>query len=112
MRGIRLLIDTPPVQPESPVNILPGDSLSPVAPWRIINIGNSTRVPLMDFVTEIERVLGVEVRKTYLDMQKGDVIETWADCSLLMRLTGYRPETDIGDGVAEFVAWYRDYYRV
>jgi UDP-glucuronate 4-epimerase len=112
VRGIRLLIDTPPVQTENPEDILPGDSLSPVAPWRIVNIGNSTRIPLMDFVTEIERALGVEVRKTFLDMQKGDVPETWADCSLLMRLTGYRPETGLREGVAEFVSWYRDYYRV
>jgi UDP-glucuronate 4-epimerase len=66
----------------------------------------------MDFVTEIERALGVEVRKTYLDMQKGDVPETWADCSLLMQLTGYRPETGLREGVAAFVEWYRDYYRV
>jgi UDP-glucuronate 4-epimerase len=112
VRGIRLLIDTPPVEPESPEAILPGDSLSPAAPWRIVNIGNSTRIPLMDFISEIERALGVEVRKTYLDMQKGDVPETWADCSLLMRLTGYRPETGLREGVEEFVSWYRDYYRV
>jgi UDP-glucuronate 4-epimerase len=111
VRGIRLLIDTPPMEPASPEDILPGDSLSPVAPWRIVNIGNSTRVPLMDFVTEIERALGVEVKKTFLEMQKGDVPETWADCSLLMRLTGYRPETSVHDGVAAFVAWYRDFYR-
>jgi UDP-glucuronate 4-epimerase len=112
VRGIRLLIDTPPVEPESPGDILPGDSLSPVAPWRIVNIGNSTRVPLMDFVSEIEHALGVEVRKTFIEMQKGDVPETWADCSLLMRLTGYRPETGLREGVAAFVAWYREHYRV
>jgi UDP-glucuronate 4-epimerase len=111
VRGIRLLIDTPPVEPANPEDILPGDSLSPAAPWRIVNIGNSTRIPLMDFVTAIERALGVEVRKTFLEMQKGDVPETWADCSLLMRLTGYRPETGLREGVAEFVSWYRDYYR-
>jgi UDP-glucuronate 4-epimerase len=111
VRGIRLLIDTPPVEPASPEAILPGDSLSPVAPWRIVNIGNSTRMPLMDFVTEIERALGMEVRKIFLDLQKGDVPETWADCSLLQRLTGYRPETGLRDGVAAFVAWYRDFYR-
>jgi UDP-glucuronate 4-epimerase len=111
VRGIRLLVDAPPVQPASPEDILPGDSLSPVAPWRIVNIGNSTKVPLMDFVTEIERALGVEVKKTFLEMQKGDVPETWADCSLLMRLTGYRPETGLSEGVAAFVDWYRDYYR-
>jgi UDP-glucuronate 4-epimerase len=112
VRGIRLLIDSPPVEPARPEDILPGDSLSPVAPWRIVNIGNSTRVPLMDFIAEIERALGVEVKKTFLDMQKGDVPETWADCSLLERLTGYRPETSLRDGVAAFLTWYRDFYRV
>lgn len=112
VRGIRLLVDLPPVQPAQPEDILPGDSLSPVAPFRTVNIGNSTRVPLLEFITEIERALGVEVRKNFMEMQKGDVPETWADCSLLKRLTGYQPETTVRDGVAAFVAWYRDYYRV
>ena len=112
VRGVRLLVDLPPVQPASPEEILPGDSLSPAAPFRTVNIGNSTRVPLMEFVSEVERAVGVPVRKTYMEMQKGDVPETWADCSLLKRLTGFQPETSVRDGVAAFVAWYRDYYRV
>jgi len=112
VRGIRLLIDTPPVRPANPGDILPGDSLSPAAPFRTVNIGNSQRVPLLDFIAEIERALGVTIRKNLMDMQKGDVPETWADCSLLQRLTGYRPETGVREGVAAFVAWYRDYYRV
>ncbi len=111
VRGIRLLIDVPPVTPASPEDILAGDSLSPVAPWRIVNIGNSTRIPLMTFVEEIERALGFPIEKTFQEMQKGDVPETWADCSLLQRLTGYRPETEVREGVAAFVAWYREYYR-
>ena len=112
VRAIRLLIDCPPVRPDQPEDISPGDSLSPVAPWRVVNIGNSTRVPLMDFVTEVEHALGFPVQKVFREMQMGDVPETWADCSLLMRLTGYRPETPLRDGVAAFVAWYRDFYRV
>ncbi len=112
VRGIRLLVDQPPVQPATPADILPGDSLSPAAPFRTVNIGNSTRVPLLEFITEIERALGTPVRKNFMDMQKGDVPETWADCSLLKRLTGYQPETTVRDGVTAFVAWYRDYYRV
>lgn len=112
VRGIRLLIDLPPVEPASPDAIAPGDSLSPVAPFRTVNIGNSQRVPLMDYIAEIERALGLDIRKNFLEMQKGDVPETWADCSLLQRMTGYQPETSIRDGVAAFVAWYRDYYRV
>lgn len=112
VRGIRLLVDQPPVQPESPEDILPGDSLSLAAPFRTVNIGNSTRVPLMEFVSEVERALGVTVQKNFMEMQKGDVPETWADCSLLKRLTGYQPETSVREGVAAFVAWYRDHYRV
>jgi UDP-glucuronate 4-epimerase len=112
VRGIRLLVDQPPVQPATPEDTLPGDSLSPAAPFRTVNIGNSTRVPLMEFVSEVERALGVTVRKNYMEMQKGDVPETWADCTLLKRLTGYQPETSVRDGVTAFVAWYRDYYRV
>jgi UDP-glucuronate 4-epimerase len=112
VRGIRLLIETPPAEPASPADIPEGDSLSPVAPWRIVNIGNSTKIPLMSFVGEIERALGFPVAKEFKEMQKGDVPETWADCSLLQRLTGYRPETGVREGVAAFVAWYRDHYRV
>ena len=112
VRAIRLLVDQPPVRPLAPEDIHPGDSLSPAAPFRTVNIGNSTRVPLMEFISEIERALGVTIAKNMMEMQKGDVPETWADCSLLQRLTGYRPETTVREGVTAFVAWYRDHYRV
>jgi len=112
VRGIRLLVDTPPVEPESPEDILPGDSLSPVAPFRVVNIGNNTKVPLMDFVKEIENCLGFEIKKNFMDMQKGDVPATWANSDLLNRLTGYKPETTVAEGVAEFVRWYKEYYQV
>jgi UDP-glucuronate 4-epimerase len=111
VRGIRLLIDTPPQTPADPTDIPPGDSLSPVAPFRVVNIGNGTKVPLMDFITEIEAALGSEIKKNFMEMQMGDVHETWADNSLLQDLTGYAPKTDIRTGVHAFVAWYRDYYR-
>jgi len=112
VRGIRLLIDTPPVEPESPEDILPGDSLSPVAPFRVVNIGNNTKVPLMEFVKEIENCLGFEIKKNFMEMQKGDVPATWANSDLLNRLTGYKPETTVAEGVAEFVRWYKEYYQV
>ncbi len=112
VRGIRLLIDTPPQTPADPAGIPPGDSLSPAAPFRVVNIGNGTKVPLMDFITEIEAALGSEIKKNFMEMQMGDVHETWADSSLLQDLTGYAPQTDIRTGVRAFVAWYRDYYRV
>ena len=108
VRGVRLLMDAIPVQDAAPI---PGDSLSPVAPWRVVNIGNSTSVPLMEFIAEIERALGREIAKDFVEMHKGDVPETWADCSLLERLTGYRPQTSVREGVARFVEWYREYHR-
>lgn len=110
VRAIRLLIDAPPVRPASKDDIPAGDSLSPVAPFRIVNIGNSDKVRLLDFVDAIEAELGIKAIRNYMPMQKGDVFATWADASLLQRLTGYRPQTDIRDGVARFVAWYRDYH--
>lgn len=110
VRAIRLLIDCPPMRPKSKDEIAADDSLSPAAPYRIVNIGNSEKVRLLDFVDAIERELGVEAIRNYLPMQKGDVPATWADSSLIERLTGYRPQTAVRDGIAEFVAWFRNYY--
>jgi UDP-glucuronate 4-epimerase len=108
VRGIRLLMDAVPVRPED--GFVPdGDSLSPVAPFRIVNIGNSQKVRLMDFIGAIEDAIGRKAEYNFMPMQAGDVPATWADASLLERLTGYRPQTDFRDGVAEFVAWYREY---
>ncbi len=112
VRGIRLLIDTPPVRPSSPDDIAPGDSLSPVAPYRVVNIGNGTKVRLMEFIEAIEASLGVKAVYNFMDMQPGDVPATWADNALLQRLTGFQPQTDVATGVARFVDWYRDYRGV
>lgn len=112
VRGIRLLIDTPPVRPESTTDISPNDSLSPAAPYRVVNIGNGNKVRLMDFVEAIEAECGREAVKNFLPMQAGDVPATWADATLLKDLTGYAPQTDIRDGISQFVGWYRDYYQV
>ena len=110
VRAIGMLIDVPPVEPATPDNIAEGDSLSPAAPFRVVNIGNGTKVPLMTFISEIENALGMPLKKNFMDMQKGDVHETWADNHLLRRLTGYTPQTGVAEGVRHFVAWYRDYY--
>ena len=109
VRGIRLLIDTPPVRPDN-CEVPEGDSLSPVAPYRIVNIGNSDKVRLLDFVEAIEEELGRKAIRNYMPMQMGDVPATWANAELLKTLTGYKPQTDIKDGIREFVAWFRDYY--
>lgn len=110
VRGIRLLIDTPPALPEGPVP--EGDSLSPAAPYRVVNIGNSDKVRLMDFIDAIEQETGRKAIRNYMPMQAGDVPATWADASLLKSLTGYAPQTPFREGVKRFVEWYRDYYGV
>lgn len=110
VRAIRLLIDAVPVRPESRDDIPEGDSLSPVAPYRVVNIGNSEKVRLLDFITAIEDELGMKAERNYMDMQKGDVPATWANADLLQSLTGYKPQTSVQEGIAKFVAWYRDYY--
>ena len=112
VRGIRLLIDAAPVRPESKDDIADWDSLSPVAPWRVANIGNSDKVRLMDFVEAIEAECGRKSVKNFMPMQKGDVPATWANATLLKELTGYTPQTDVREGIKRFVAWYRDYYSV
>ena len=110
VRAIRLLIDAVPVRPASKEDIAPWDSLSPAAPYRVVNIGNSDKIRLLDFIDAIEDCLGKKAIRNYMPMQKGDVPATWADATLLQQLTGYRPQTDFRDGIARFVAWFREYY--
>jgi UDP-glucuronate 4-epimerase len=109
-RCIRLLIDAVPARPASIDDIAPADSLSPVAPHRIVNIGNSEKVRLLDFIAAIENCLGKKAIRNDLPIHPGDVHATWADTSLLKSLTGYDSHTDFRVGIARFIAWYRDYY--
>jgi UDP-glucuronate 4-epimerase len=111
VRAMRLLIPVIPPAPEAREGIVAADSLSPVAPHRIVNIGNSKPVQLLDFVEIIEEQLGKKANRNYMPMQPGDVPATWANADLLRELTGYAPETDVRTGVAAFVDWFRDYYR-
>ena len=111
VRAISLLIDVPPVRLENADDIPEWDSLSPVAPYRVVNIGNSTKVRLLDFIDAIEDCLGKKATRNYMGMQTGDVPATWADATQLRELTGYRPETDFKDGIAAFIEWFRDYYK-
>lgn len=111
VEGIRLLIDAVPERPESADAIVEGDSLSPVAPFRVVNIGNSQTVKLMDFIKAVEDALGRTAKKNFMDLQAGDVPATWADTSLLKRLTGFKPSTDVETGVGRFVDWYREHYQ-
>lgn len=109
--AIRLLVDTKPERPASREEIVLEDSLSPIAPYRIVNIGNSNSIKLLDFIDEIERCLDKKAVRNYMEMQVGDVPATWANASLLESLTGFRPNTPIRHGVSQFVDWYLGYYN-
>jgi UDP-glucuronate 4-epimerase len=87
----------------------PGRSL---APFRLFNIGNQGPVLLMDFIAAIEDALGITAEKNLLPMQPGDVPATYADVSELTAWTGFSPAMPVTEGVARFVRWYRDYYRL
>lgn len=110
VHAVRLLMDVPPIRPTSREEIQGGDSLSHVAPFRVVNIGNSDKVRLLDFIEAIENELGIKAVRNFMPMQPGDVPATWADASLLQQLIGYRPQTDYRDGIADFVRWFRNYY--
>jgi len=111
VEGVSRLIPLAPPLPGNRGTPVEGDSLSPVAPWRVVNVGNSGKVHLMDFIRTLEILLGRKATLNFLPMQPGDVPATWADCSLLHRLTGFRPQTDLATGLGRFVDWYRDHYR-
>ena len=87
------------------------DSLSPVAPFRILNIGNTKKIYLLDFINTLERELNKKINKNYMSMQKGDVYSTLSDSSLLKRITGYNPKTNYKIGIKKFINWYLDYYK-
>ena len=111
--GMRLLVDAIPNFEDGPnTNAYAEDSKSYVAPFRVVNIGNSKPAQLVDFIAAIEKSIGVEALKNFMPMQAGDVSATWADTSLLEHLTDYHPNTDLSAGVQNFVNWYREYYNI
>jgi UDP-glucuronate 4-epimerase len=110
VHAIRLLVDVTPEHPNQ--NPVETDSLSPIAPFRVVNIGNSGPIYLAEFIAAIESATGKVAEWNLMPMQPGDVPATWADASLLKSLTGYAPQTHITTGVFNFVNWYRDYYGV
>jgi len=112
VNGIYLLIDAVPLISDADwSDPYPDDSISPVAPYRVVNIGNSKPQTLEALIHAVEKALGKTAVKNYLPMQAGDVLATWADTSLLEHLTGYKPHTSLSTGVKNFVDWYRGYYK-
>lgn len=80
-------------------------------PYRVINIGNGNSIPLMAFIHELERQLGIVAKYNYMPMQMGDVPATLADTDFLYELTGYAPRTHYADGIREFLKWYKEWYN-
>jgi UDP-glucuronate 4-epimerase len=110
VEGILRTLDRPAAPDPSfdPARPDPGTSN---APWRVYNIGNGRPVQLLEYIRVLERELGKKAEMNLLPLQPGDVPDTKCDTETLERDTGYRPVTTVDHGVAQFVRWYRDYYR-
>ena len=109
VNGIKALINKAPNSKQ--LNIIKNDSLSSVAPFRVLNIGNTRKVFLLDFIDALEKELGKKAIRNYMPMQKGDVKMTLSDTTLLKKLTGYNPKTDFKQGIKNFLKWYLSYYK-
>jgi UDP-glucuronate 4-epimerase len=88
------------------------DSGTSQAPWRVYNIGNNSPVELMDYIGALEESLGIEADKEMLPLQDGDVPDTYANVDDLVKEFGYKPDMSVKQGVANFVDWYKDFYKV
>nr|WP_280981733.1 NAD-dependent epimerase/dehydratase family protein [Desulfurivibrio alkaliphilus] len=109
IEGVVRVLDRPAApNPEwSGDNPDPGSS---TAPWRVYNIGNNRQVELMEYVETLEKALGKTAQKEFLPLQPGDVPDTFADVTDLVRDFNYQPGTTVQEGIGRFTAWYREYY--
>jgi UDP-glucuronate 4-epimerase len=110
VNAIYLLTDKIPLLPRNRDKQIKHDNISDVAPFRVVNIGNSKPTNLLDFIVELEKVLEINAKKNYLGMQDGDIYKTHSDISLLENLIGSQPKTTVNEGIARFVEWYKSYY--
>ena len=111
VEGIIRVADKPATSSPSH-DVAAPDPATSNAPYRIFNLGNNAPMPLMDYIHALEKALGRRAEKIYLPMQPGDVAVTAADTSELQAWTGFKPHTAIDQGVARFVEWYLDFYRI
>ncbi|GMV69419.1 MAG: NAD-dependent epimerase [Pseudomonadota bacterium] len=111
VEGIVRVLDRP-ARPDPAFDPARPDPSASSAPYRLYNIGNGQPVDLITYIRTLEAALGRAARLDLQPMQPGDVPDTWADCTPLQRDTGYKPSTPVSEGIARFVAWYRDYYQV
>ena len=111
VEGIFKLLDKPPKACDG-WNEKDSDISCSFAPYRIYNIGNNCPVKLMRMISTLEKNLGVETEKIYMDMPRGDVKSTFADIDDLAKDIGFKPQTSIEDGIKKFIDWYKNYYQV
>ncbi len=88
------------------------DPSTSLAPFRLYNVGNQEPVELLEVIALLEEALGRKAKKNFLPMQPGDVVATYADVESLHEVTGFRPHTSMRDGIARFVEWYKEFYRL
>ena len=111
VEGVIRVLDRP-VPPNPEWDGAKPDPGSSKAPWRVYNIGNNSPVELMDYIAALEKALGRKAEMDMLPLQPGDVPDTYADVTDLVEQFQYKPATSVHDGIARFVAWYRDYFKV
>ena len=111
VEGVVRVIDRP-AEPDPVWSSIAPDPATSFAPYRIFNIGNNTPVDLMRYVSAVEAALGKKAKIDMFGMQMGDVRATSADVSRLVAWVDFRPKTKVEEGIAKFVEWYREYYKV
>lgn len=111
VEGVVRLLDRP-AQPNPDWSSDAPDPATSKAPFRVYNIGNNQPVELMHLIETLEKELGQEAIKNFMDIQPGDVPATWADVDALIDEVDFKPSTSIEEGIARFVHWYKDYFRV
>ncbi|MCG1011514.1 NAD-dependent epimerase [Tepidanaerobacter sp. GT38] len=111
IEGVIRVISNPPKPNKNYDKLNPNPSTS-YAPYKIYNIGNNKPVQLMEFIETLEKHLGKKAQKEYLPLQAGDVPKTYADVDDLIRDVGFKPDTNIDEGIGKFVEWYKEYYGV
>ena len=111
VKGVIHVLDEPAKANESWNSSLP-DPATSNAPWRIYNIGNNSPIELMDYIQAIENALKIKANKELLPLQPGDVIDTYADVTDLVKDFKYKPSVKINQGVAKFIEWYKEYYGI
>jgi len=111
VNGIINVVDNP-AKPNHSWDSADPDPGTSSAPYRIYNIGNNSPVSLKDFISTLEKEIGMKAIKEYLPLQPGDVVATYADIEDLKNDFGYKPTTNISSGLKKFVRWYKEFYKV